>query len=71
MSTGRPALESTHSKRFTSRYIDIPNDPYYCFGYGLSYSEFEYSDITLDKTTLTNDSTITASVTVSNTSDIS
>lgn len=68
-STGRPALTSSHSKRFTSRYIDIPNDPYYCFGYGLSYSEFEYSPITLDHHTMTKDSLIKASITVTNISD--
>lgn len=70
MSTGRPATTSSHSKRFTSRYIDIPNEPYYCFGYGLSYSEFEYSDIQLDNNTMNKDSSIIVSVDVKNTSNI-
>lgn len=40
--TGRPEnLED----RYTSRYIDSPNDPLYDFGYGLSYTTFEYSDM--------------------------
>lgn len=69
-STGRPALESSHSKRFTSRYIDIPNEPTYCFGYGLSYSEFEYSDVQLDKTELTDNEVIKASVEITNVSDV-
>lgn len=68
-STGRPALTSSHSKRFTSRYIDIPNDPYYCFGYGLSYSEFEYNNIKLDQTTLTVDTQIKVSIEVTNISE--
>ncbi|MEG0592548.1 MAG: glycoside hydrolase family 3 C-terminal domain-containing protein, partial [Coprobacillus sp.] len=70
MTSGRPATTSSHSKRFTSRYIDIPNEPYYCFGYGLSYSEFEYSDIQLDNNTMNKDSSIVVSVDVKNTSNI-
>ncbi|WP_296875967.1 beta-glucosidase BglX [Thomasclavelia sp.] len=69
MSTGRPAKTSSHSKRFTSRYIDIPNEPTYCFGYGLTYSEFKYSEVELDKQVLTPDSKIKASVVVENTSE--
>ena len=70
MSTGRPATTSSHSKRFTSRYIDIPNDPFYCFGYGLSYSEFEYSEIQLDNNTMNANSTIVVNVDVKNTTNI-
>lgn len=69
-STGRPATKSSHSKRFTSRYIDIPNEPYYCFGYGLSYSEFEYGDIGLDIDTLTKDNSIQVTVRLKNNSDV-
>jgi len=69
-STGRPAKVSTHSKRFTSRYIDIPNNPYYCFGYGLSYSTFTYSDIQLSNHTLTMNNKITARVMITNDSDV-
>lgn len=69
MSTGRPAKGSTHSKRFTSRYIDIPNEPTYCFGYGLTYSEFKYSPIELDSHILTPNSSIKASVVVENISE--
>lgn len=68
--TGRPAKYSTHSKRFTSRYIDIPNEPYYCFGYGLSYSQFTYSNISLSKNVLDNSSKIEASIELTNTSDV-
>lgn len=69
-STGRPAKASKHSRRFTSRYIDIPNNPYYCFGYGLSYSEFKYSDIQLDTTTMTSHSVIKAYVNITNISNV-
>jgi beta-glucosidase len=40
--TGRPLVESDH---FTSRYLDSPNTPLFPFGYGLSYTTFEYSNL--------------------------
>lgn len=44
--TGRPqGLQSVSSEKYKSRYIDCPNEPLYPFGYGLSYTNFEYSDI--------------------------
>ncbi|WP_439185619.1 glycoside hydrolase family 3 N-terminal domain-containing protein [Carboxylicivirga taeanensis] len=65
--TGRPYNPKDH---FTTRYQDCSNDPLYCFGYGLSYSSFEYSAVTLDTNTLTPDGKITASVKVTNTSNV-
>jgi len=62
--TGRPIIEDF---KFTSKYLDIPNEPLYPFGYGLSYTSFEYSDITLDKTEMGVNDTITATITVKNT----
>lgn len=43
--TGRPAAVSGQPQKYTSRYIDMPNSPQYCFGYGLGYTTFGYSDL--------------------------
>ncbi len=66
MISGRPFTDERN--KFCSRYLDIPNEPLYPFGYGLSYTDFEISDISLDKGTLTGEEgdCITASVTVKN-----
>jgi len=64
--TGRPAL-SPEFEKFKSNYLDAPNAPLFPFGYGLSYTEFEYSDIKASSQTLTADGKITISATVSNT----
>jgi beta-glucosidase len=64
--TGRPYTGQV-GNRFASRYQDIPNDALYPFGYGLSYSTFEYSGLSLDKDRLTLEQGILASVTVTNT----
>jgi beta-glucosidase len=66
--TGRPALSSEFEK-FKSNYLDAPNAPLFPFGYGLSYTEFEYSDINASNQALTADGKITISATVSNTGD--
>lgn len=64
--TGRP-LQSPWFQKFRSNYLDVSNDPVYPFGYGLSYTSFNYSDITLDKTELTGSDSLKVSVEVSNT----
>lgn len=61
--TGRP-FDSKN--KFTSKYLDIPNDPLYPFGYGLSYTTFEYSDIVLNKTQLKGNEKLEAKVTLKN-----
>ena len=61
--TGRPM---DPANKFTSKYLDISNDPIYPFGYGLSYTTFTYGDIKLSKTQLKGDETLTASVTITN-----
>ena len=43
--TGRP---EDPGDKYTSRYIDSPNDPLFAFGHGLSYTTFQYSDLSVD-----------------------
>ncbi|WP_079241421.1 beta-glucosidase BglX [Chryseobacterium indologenes] len=63
--TGRPAKNNT-DRNYVSAYIDLNNDPKYPFGYGLSYTDFKYSDMVLNSTNLTGNQTLNISVTVSN-----
>ena len=64
--TGRP-LTGTDPQRFVSKYTDAPNTPLFPFGYGLSYTEFSYSDVSLSSDSLTSEDSITASVQLKNT----
>lgn len=48
-STGRPYVPNV---RYVTRYLDCPNVPLYSFGYGLSYTRFEYGELKLDKDTM-------------------
>jgi beta-glucosidase len=65
MNTGRP-LDGAWFQKFRSNYLDVSNDPVYPFGYGLSYTHFSYSDLSLSSTSLKGDQTLTATVTVTN-----
>ena len=65
--TGRPLAEGKWFEKFRSNYLDVDNEPLYPFGYGLSYTTFRYSDITLDKTVMGQDGSVTATVSVTNT----
>lgn len=65
--TGRP--DKTGS-RYESKYIDIPTESFYPFGYGLSYSKFVYSNLRLDTNILKRNSKIILKVTVKNDSSI-
>ena len=66
--TGRPlGDDSKWFQKFRSNYLDVPNSPLFPFGYGLSYTTFQYSDIKLSKNSLTQTDKIMASVEVKNT----
>ncbi|MBL7749804.1 MAG: fibronectin type III-like domain-contianing protein, partial [Chitinophagaceae bacterium] len=64
--TGRPLAEGAWFSKFRSNYLDVSNDPVYPFGYGLSYTQFTYSDVTVSSTNLKGNQKLTASVTVTN-----
>jgi beta-glucosidase len=66
-STGRPLPERQWFQKFRSNYLDVSNDPVYPFGYGLSYTNFSYSDVKLNTVNAKGNQTVTASVTVTNT----
>lgn len=61
--SGRPADPKDH---FTSKYLDVPNDPLYPFGHGLSYGHFTYSNLNVAPPRVREASTIVASVDVTN-----
>jgi beta-glucosidase len=64
--TGRPAANDS-DVNYVSAYIDLPNSPKFAFGYGLSYTTFEYSKIKLSKAQMQASEKIEASVTITNT----
>ncbi len=65
LNTGRPSPR--WFSKYTSNYLDVPNEPLFPFGYGLSYTTFEYSPMTLSSNSMPQDGSITATVTVTNT----
>ena len=66
--TGRPGdLENPSDIVFWSHYIDVPNNPLYEFGYGLSYTTFDYSNLKLSSNSLSASSSIKVSFTLTNT----
>ncbi len=62
--TGRPM---DPNDKYTSKYLDVENTPLYPFGYGLSYTQFEYSDPTVNKSTFGPTETVSVEVNVKNT----
>ncbi|MCX8480929.1 MAG: beta-glucosidase BglX [Sediminibacterium sp.] len=66
--TGRP-LTGKWFQKFQSNYLDVPNEPLYPFGYGLSYTKFEYGEIKLTSNKITKNKSITATIQVTNTGE--
>jgi beta-glucosidase len=63
--TGRPSINE--EKLYKSSYIDLPNTPKFPFGYGLSYTTFNYSNLKLSNTKMKSNEKITVTMDISNT----
>jgi beta-glucosidase len=63
--TGRPSINE--EKLYKSSYIDLPNTPKFPFGYGLSYTNFNYSNLKLSNAKMKSNEKITVTMDISNT----
>ena len=68
LNTGRP--QQNFGQMWTSGYLDQPSTPAYPFGFGLSYTKFSYSKISMSKSAYKRGETVDVSVTVTNTGDV-
>ncbi|MFC0261623.1 beta-glucosidase BglX [Fontibacter flavus] len=64
--TGRPLPEGEWFQKFRSNYLDVSNDPLYPFGFGLSYTEFNYSNLQISSNSLKGDQSLIISIEISN-----
>ncbi|MGJ1420831.1 beta-glucosidase BglX [Sphingobacterium spiritivorum] len=65
--TGRPLEQGKWFQKFRSNYLDVDNDPLYPFGYGLSYTAFQYNNLRLSTSKLQKQGKIKVTVDVKNT----
>jgi beta-glucosidase len=68
--TGRPLAEGKWFQKFRSNYLDVSNEPLYPFGYGLSYTTYEYSDLALSSSEMKSTDSITVEVSIRNTGTV-
>jgi beta-glucosidase len=64
--TGRPLADEKWFYRFRTNYLDVSNEPLYPFGFGLSFTSFDYGDIKLSNNTLKAGQQITATINITN-----
>jgi beta-glucosidase len=68
LNTGRPVEKGADKyRKYASNYLEVRNDPLYPFGYGLTYTTFNYSDLKLNSDNMSVDGSVEASIVVSNT----
>ncbi len=68
LNTGRPVEKGFNKyRKYASNYLEVRNDPLYPFGYGLTYTTFSYSDLSLSSATMQADGSLEASIMVKNT----
>ena len=67
--TGRP-LKGPWFQKFRSNYLDVSNEPVYPFGYGLSYTTFEYGNLSIDRSQIHHSDSIEVQVTLTNTGKV-
>ncbi len=65
--TGRPAHIEGANDRYVSKYIDVDNSPLYPFGYGLSYTTFNYGETQISNSTLSKENSIKITTSITNT----
>ncbi|MEM6517333.1 MAG: glycoside hydrolase family 3 N-terminal domain-containing protein [Bacteroidota bacterium] len=67
--TGRPIPKSNPKEDYKSNYLDVPNTPLFPFGYGLSFSQFEYSDLELSANKINRNQVLKVSAKITNVGD--
>ncbi|MFZ2904705.1 MAG: beta-glucosidase BglX [Cyclobacteriaceae bacterium] len=68
--TGRPLAAGKWFQKFRSNYLDVSNEPLYPFGYGLSYTTFEYGNPTASAAEIKSGDSLTVQVIVKNTGTV-